>query len=261
MKFYLGVHRQHWLWDERVLGVPLFVSHHQLKTRKTPFPKAVTRWALDSGGFSELDRHHKFETTPEEYVAAVRRYSSELGSLDWASPQDWMCEPWMIAKTGLSVEEHQRRTVDNFLVLRDLAPELPFVPVVQGWEFDDYLACVQMYEDAGVDLTSFPAVGIGSVCRRQNTDDIGRIFAMMRDLGIRCHGYGVKSAGLKRYGQHLESADSMAWSYRARRAAHDRAAQGLEGSVDGCDKRNCANCLHFAMSWRDKVLASIPPTM
>jgi hypothetical protein len=28
---------------------------------------------------------------------------------------DWMCEPFMLAKTGLSVREHQQRTVTNYL--------------------------------------------------------------------------------------------------------------------------------------------------
>jgi len=28
--------------------------------------------------------------TPEQYVAAVRRYRDEIGNLDWAAPQDWM---------------------------------------------------------------------------------------------------------------------------------------------------------------------------
>lgn len=258
MKFYLGVHRPHWLWNESVRAVPLFVSHHQLKARKGRFPRAVTRWALDSGGFSELDRHHRFETTPGEYIAATRRYVDELGSLDWASPQDWMCEPFMIAKTGLSVEEHQIRTVENLLTLRELAPDLPFIPVLQGWEIDDYVTCVGTYLEYGIDLRDEPVVGVGSVCRRQSTDEIGKIFGMLRDGGISCHGFGVKSEGIKRYGRHLSTADSMAWSYRARMAARDRQRVGLRGSVEGCEKTNCANCLHFALEWRDRVLAAIP---
>jgi hypothetical protein len=43
-----------------------------------------------------------------------------------------MCEPWITAKTGRTVAEHQRRTVDNLVRLRGLAPDLPIIPVVQG---------------------------------------------------------------------------------------------------------------------------------
>jgi hypothetical protein len=123
--------------------------------------------------------HGRWTLTPEEYVAAVRRYATEIGRLDWAAPQDWMCEPFILAKTGLSVEEHQRRTVANYLRLKELAPDLPFIPVLQGWEQADYLACAAMYETAGVDLAAAPLVGVGSVCRRQATDEIG---AIMRAL-------------------------------------------------------------------------------
>ena len=108
--------------------------------------------ALDSGGFTEISKHGRWTITPAEYIAAVRRYRDEIGGLDWAAPQDWMCEPEQLAMTGLTVEEHQRRTVDNLVELRDLAPDLPIVPVVQGWTIGSHLRCVEMYAAAGADL-------------------------------------------------------------------------------------------------------------
>src|SRR5205807_2659774 len=111
-------------------------------------------WALDSGGFTELRLHGGWLTTAAAYVAAVRRYRDEIGRLEWAAPMDWMCEPFMLAKTGLTVAEHQERTVANYLELRSLAPDLPFVPVLQGWSRDDYRRCATPYEKAGVDLAA-----------------------------------------------------------------------------------------------------------
>ena len=67
-----------------------------------------------------------------------------------------MCEPPMLARTGLSVREHQRRTVTNFMPLRQLAPDLPFIPVIQGWRLNDYLRCLAIYEAAGLDLRTEP---------------------------------------------------------------------------------------------------------
>ncbi len=99
LTFYLGTHQPHWLGR---IDVPLFVSHRRLADRHT-YPTTHTRWALDSGGFTELNLYGEWRTTPKEYAAAVRRYAVELGNLAWASPQDWMCEPWVVAKTGLSV--------------------------------------------------------------------------------------------------------------------------------------------------------------
>lgn len=127
--FWLGIHEPSWL--ERV-DIPLFVSRRRLGRLKR-LPRAIGPWALDSGGFSELSLHGRFELPPAAYAAEVRRYRDEIGGLAWAAPQDWMCEPAMLARTGLSVDEHQRRTVANYLELRQIAPEIPWIPVLQGW--------------------------------------------------------------------------------------------------------------------------------
>jgi len=121
-----------------------------------------------------VDRH------PGEYVARLRRYRDEIGHLMWAAPQDWMCEPIIInggvvngqrfAGTHLSVTEHQRRTVANYARLRDLAPDLPIIPVVQGSTPDEYRRCQDLYWSMlRLDLSTAPRVGVGSICRRQGT--------------------------------------------------------------------------------------------
>jgi hypothetical protein len=136
--------------------------------------------------------------------------------------------------------------VANLVALRELAPEVPFVPVVQGWTLADYLRCVEMYLRAGIDLVAEPLVGVGSVCRRQSTEEIESIMRTLAGLGLRLHGFGVKVRGLELYGGCLSSADSMAWSFRARRSA----------PLPGCvGHKNCANCLRYALLWRDDVLA------
>jgi len=255
--FYLGSHMPAWLANETLpRDVRLFVSHRRLAGRVS-LPVARVQWALDSGGFSELQLFGEWRTTPEEYVEAVRRYDDEIGRLEWAAPQDWMCEPIVIrggqagpikfAGTGLSVAEHQRRTVANFVRLQDLwyagsDVESPFMPVLQGWALTEYLHCWDLYDQAGVDLSTYPVVGVGSVCRRQATEEIGEILAAIRSLdeGVPLHGFGVKRHGLSLYGHLLDSADSMAWSYSARRSA----------PLDGCAGHiNCANCLRYAVQW------------
>lgn len=168
MRFYLGTHMigQAW-WDA---GVPLFVSRrrfYQKDRRRATLPQARAPWALDSGGFSELDLYGEWRTTPAEYITDVE-WLYEIGRLEWVAPQDWMCEPHMLAKTGLDVEEHQARTVQNFVLLRDRLGPL-VVPVLQGWELDDYRRCWEEYELAGVSLEDEPIVGLGSVCRMPRT--------------------------------------------------------------------------------------------
>jgi hypothetical protein len=244
--FYLGAHMSSWM---QKVDVPLFVSYTRLRDVKKP-KRALGSWALDSGGFTQIKDHGRFTFAAAEYVAAVRRYRDEIGNLQWAAPMDWMCETPMLAKTGLTVADHQARTVDNLLTLRGLAPELPIIPVLQGYELDDYLRCADLYGQAGIDLTVEPLVGVGSVCRRQATSEIERLLLRLSDDGYRLHGFGVKKDGLSAYSHVLTSADSMAWSFRGRH-------------VPGCTPSHKAenNCLRFALEWRAQAMIRVdkPP--
>ncbi len=239
MKFYLGTHMvsQRW-WDEEI---PLFVSRRRLAGRKT-FPVARAPWALDSGGFTELSKPpHRWITTEDEYVAEVNLFRREIGMLDWVAPQDWMCEPFMLEGTGLTVPDHQLRTVTNFVSLRQRLGDL-VIPVLQGWTPDEYLRCWELYEQAGVQLEDEQLVGLGSVCRRQNTTEAGIIVRSLAPL--RLHYFGAKITGLERFTDALASADSMAWSYDGRRLRRP-CPNGLT---------TCANCLHHALTWRDQLM-------
>lgn len=250
-RFYLGIHHPHWL---RTVPVPLFVSHVGLRKYKRALPKRLpgATWALDSGAFSEIGKYGRFFTTPAEYAAAVRRYRDEIGGLAWAAPMDWMCEPAVLAKTGLTVAEHQRRTVESVLQLRALAPDLPFAPVIQGWNLPSYVACVRLYGEAGIDLAAEPIVGLGSVCRRQATDEIGWIVTTLADqFGLEnLHGFGVKSLGVAKYGAALASSDSMAWSQDGRHVSG--CAHGTRGKTE-------ANCIAYGLEWRERMLANLNP--
>lgn len=255
-RFWLGTHQPGWLSR---IGVPLFISDRRLRDRRR-FTPAAGEWAVDSGGFTELQQYGTWTTTPGEYVTRLRRYTEQAGRLVWAAPQDWMCEPVIInggrvgpvtfAGTHLSVGEHQARTVANYLTLRDLAPDLPIIPVVQGWTTSDYLRCVEAYAAAGVDLAAEPLVGVGSVCRRQDTCGAGDILTALHSVGVtRLHGFGFKTLGLLAHGHLLTSADSLAWSYAARRRPPLPECQGRHA--------NCANCSRYALAWRDHLLTTL----
>jgi hypothetical protein len=246
-EFFLGTHEPNWLTSTTV---SLFVSDRRLRKHRR-LPRARCRWALDSVGFTELSTFGSWDQgpTPAQYARRVRRYRDEIGQLAWAAPQDWMCEPWILAKTGLSVADHRRRTVHNYLTLRDLAPDLPFVPVIQGWDIADYARCVDLYAANGVDLTTAAVVGLGSVCRRQATHQAEEIVNVLHALGVtRLHGFGVKILGLQRYAHRMISADSMVWSLTARH----------QPLLPGCTHATCANCRRFALLWRDRVVAAMP---
>jgi hypothetical protein len=243
MRFYLGTHQPAWLG--RDLGVPLLVSHRRLAGRRS-FPRARNPFAVDSGGFSELSLYGRWRTDERSYVAALRRYASEIGRFDWAAPMDWMTESRVLARTGLSLRTHQQRTVANYLRLRDLAPELPIIAVLQGQSVADFHRCADLYERHGIDLASLPLLGVGSICRRQHSREVEQILRSLAARGYRLHAFGAKVLGLGRYADAISSSDSAAWSYGGR-------------FVPGCSPshRSESNCLRFALSWHARLLTSL----
>lgn len=243
--FYLGSPEPCWLART---SVPLFLSRRRL-SRYTEPPCALGLWALDSGAFSELALYGHHVTTPRQYVREVCRWLDRPGKLQWWAPQDWMCEPFMLEKTGMTVQDHQRRTIDNFLELCDLCPEFPPIPVLQGWTYEDYLRHRDQYVTRGIVLDALPLVGLGSVCRRQHTRAADEIIRAFSDLRIHAFGFklsGIRQSGIRQSGTMLASADSMAWSLDARRAP----------PLPGCPHKSCANCMRYALRWREKAIAA-----
>ncbi len=227
-------------------SVPLFVSANTLRGRKT-FPRAIGRVAIDSGGFTQLSTHGAWTIPAVQYVEEVRTMVREIGNIDFAAIQDWMCEPWILTKTGLSVAEHQTRTIDSYEELLGLAPELPWLPVLQGWATPDYWRHLEMYARRGHDLGNLARVGVGSVCRRQHTRDAADLMAELSRHGVAVHAFGFKKTGLRAVASKLASSDSMAWSFCARRAP----------PLPGHTHKNCANCLGYALRWRGELMTGL----
>ncbi|MEU8711657.1 hypothetical protein [Streptomyces sp. NPDC048663] len=254
MRFYLTTHKRHWI---KLTDVPLFLKSEHFAAAAKLYP-ALGPYAVDSGGFSELKDKGTWTRTPRQYVGDLRRIWECVGPYDWAAPQDWMCEEAIIrggwfgglyfVGTHLSVEEHQRRTVANFLELRSLAPDLRIAPVIQGNSVPAYERCVDLYERAGVDLRAEPVVGLGSVCRLQSTRQGAAIVTAMAAHGFNLHGFGFKILGLERVGHLLASADSAAWSYHARKRP----------PMPGHTHQNCANCIDYALNWRKRIIRAVP---
>lgn len=244
MTFYLGTHKAAHLGRT---AVPLFLNRRQLAGRAT-FPRAAGPWRLDSGGFTELGLYGRWELTAPAYAAEVRRYATEVGRLEAAACRDYIAAPEALAATGLTVREHQLRTVGNYLEDRDELGDL-VRPVVQGWTLDEYRRHVDDYAAAGVDLT----VGLtflGSVAMRDDTPGVELLVRELAGAGMRVHVLGAK-AGLARYGD-VADGDSTAWSREA------RSRPPMPGHAHGTTGRGtCQNCLPYALRWRTELLELI----
>lgn len=190
------------------------ISVNRLIKRKSNF--CVNNWILDSGAFTRITSG-KGHLSTRKYAKLIDRWAS-CGNLMAAVSQDYMCEPFVLGVTGLTVKQHQNATIARYRHLKRIRESSVYImPVLQGYEINEYLQHIQMYGDL---LSHNAWVGIGSVCKR-NSDprQIENILIAIKKVrpDLRLHGFGVKktslTSGIVR--DLLFSADSQAHSFRS----------------------------------------------
>lgn len=261
-RFFIGLHQPS--DAQRFMGPDdqVMVSVNRLRDRVGDF--LVGRWMLDSSAFTELKNHGCYRHSPAEYAAQIRRWR-RCGDLLTACSQDYMCEPFILAKTGLTIDDHQRLTIERYDKIRAALrsrrpvrrrgvprprpyriaprrlhrrPRTYLMPVIQGYAPADYVAHIRRYGDR---LALGAWVGVGSVCKRNGDpkaiENVLLAITMERP-DLRLHGFGLKQTALTSPIVHglLATCDSLAWSFAARyegRNANDwREARAYLDKVD-----------------------------
>ena len=119
--FYLGTHQPHWLRLPQFQNVPLFPTRNRLNTYKT-LPRAVGRFAVDSNGFTELQRNGQWTVSEPEFIEQIRRIVAGVGIPDFVSPMDWMCEPWVITGQNWHLPTRDQKYFHGTREARGLGP-------------------------------------------------------------------------------------------------------------------------------------------
>lgn len=175
-------------------------------------------WIMDSGAFTTVTTHGGYPYPVSEYAAEIKRWASN-GRLLAAVAQDYMCEAFVLEKTGMTVAQHQRLTVERYDDLLAENTGVYIMPVLQGYKPSEYLDHLTLYADR---LADGAWVGVGSVCKRNgNPAAVVEVLLGIKTArpDLRLHGFGLKSTALKSAAVRalLHTADSMAWSYSARK--------------------------------------------
>src|SRR5690348_4115363 len=110
MRFFIGLHQPS---DAKHFD-SAFVSVNRLRGRKSNF--VVGDWIMDSGAFTTIAKYGGYPDPVSAYANQIRRWAKNGGLLA-AVAQDYMCEPIMLAKTGLTIVDHQRLTIDRYEAL------------------------------------------------------------------------------------------------------------------------------------------------
>lgn len=273
--FCLGSHVPGWLRRPGLFhpSTKFFYSFNTL-VEVREFEESSYELDADSGGFTRLTKEGSWDRwPPEKFVSQARRIWHGLKRVQFFAIQDWMCEPYVIAGGGplkavgtkLSVAEHQERTVESLVTLRSMAPEIRWLPVLQGWTRDEYLRCWALYESRGFNLAQEPLIAVGSMCRRKG-EELRMVPPLVEELarqGLNLHLLGVESGTLRKCVGHARQSDSTAWSYGAMRN-HIYLPECRHGTYSykkmarRVDWGNCANCPTYARRWYENQLRQLP---
>lgn len=246
-EYYTGIDdpkRAHLLNEHKNIELGFMLSANRIKNRKKAIP-TEGKWMLDSGAFTQISTFGKFFISEDKYVEIIKRHEDE--NLVCAATQDYMCEPHILEKTGKTVREHIRMTVQRYFnilkKMRKAGCSTMLLPVLQGMDVQDYAECLDLYEDGwrklenmygflyrfgGEEFTRPDRIGFGSMCKRNGNP--GPVESILDQLGDRLrkfkiHLFGFKTTGLNikwEIASRIESADSFAYSMRDRKYnAHD----------------------------------------
>ncbi len=219
--------------------------------------------ALDSAGFTAMLGWAKKGSQPGIegiYPWSITEYTSVVaglaGACSWWSQPDFCCEPAIAADRA----ERQRRVEMTARTLRQCLQETwireelaratfdrekdnsrrrrliiaesirPPVPVLQGYEVDDYKRSADLLQQAWEPWEKqygCALIGLGSVCRRHLHDKRHGVLAILRGIedlvpaGAKLHLFGVKGTALQILSEHplVVSADSMSYDFQARMSA------------------------------------------
>lgn len=213
MRFFVGLHQP----SDAAHFNHAFISVNRIRKRIKPI--AAKSWIMDSGAFTTILTHGGYPEGVEFYADQIKRWSTH-GNLLAAVAQDYMCEAHMLALTGKTIEEHQRLTIERYdaLITCDTGG-VYIMPVLQGYSPVDYVRHIEMYGDR---LAHGAWVGVGSVCKRNGDPSaIEEVLTAIKTArpDLLLHGFGLKTTALASdiVRNLLWTADSMAWSFAARK--------------------------------------------
>lgn len=190
------------------------------------------RFFLDSGGFSFFTRKGDYPFTIEEYIDLIKYYHPQ-----YAAIMDYPCEPELTigdvrTRIDRTIENTQKifrfcevhnktqkmepLSISPFFVSSCVDHETEIVPVIQGYELEDYKYCVDQMCALGLIR---PYMAVGSICRRVSIKELRKLVVGIADYvgavnpDVKLHYFGLKKSALKdpAINQRVYSCDSMAW--------------------------------------------------
>jgi len=173
------------------------------------------RLILDSGGYSFFSQWGEYPFSIEDYIT-LAGILKDTYPLYKVATLDYPCEPDINRSQLMTNKERIKKTVSNTVECYDLDKTLPWLPVIQGYKLDEYLHCIDLYNEAGV-ISDYWA--IGSLCSRKgNLRSIKYLLTKLYELAlsdVKIHAFGLNLPYIKdpQIFNILHSSDSAAWTF------------------------------------------------
>lgn len=169
--------------------------------------------AIDSGGFTAARKWGRYPWSAQQYVDWIRAETRDV-PLAWAAIMDYACEREVNRVTYATNRARIQATIRNDCALRTLAPDLPWLSVLQGNTFAERALDLGLRARLGL---LFPVLGVGSICRRGGRE-AAAVLRWYGDRlpGTRFHAFGLDVRTLDAgpdIAPLLASWDSYAWTW------------------------------------------------
>lgn len=188
---------------------------------------------MDSGAFTQLKKYGDFKLCVDEYLDIVNKFN----------PLFYVSQDYLVERTDSpnTVQTKQENTVNRFISL--WARKQNVIPVIHGSSVEQYRNHLKMYQ--------FPQgeyIGVGSLVGQKISFKVN-VFNMLKEErpDLLLHGFGFKQQELcnSTLRSMVYSADSMAWSFIARRKGQDpndpKEAKNFEKQILSCgEKKGCS---------------------
>ncbi len=170
---------------------------------------------LDSGGYSFLMKNIDYPFSIYQYSAFIKKLKP-----NYAATMDYACEPLLIKNSTIkNIKTRIQKTVENTDALvnnYNINKYTTLIPVVQGYEYDEYKYCINMYHKKDL-LDNY--IAIGSMCKRTNKEGKQLLLKIIRYLkrfiDAKIHVFGLKLSFLKDKDIFFSiySVDTAAWTH------------------------------------------------
>lgn len=190
----------------------------------------VASMCIDSGGFTAARRWGRYPWTIAQYVEFIRKMSRDV-PLDFCAVMDYACEPGVDRSTYRSNRQRIKATIRNEIACRAAAPDLPWLPVLQGDSLEERAFDLALRRRIGLLPTDY--AGIGSVCGRGARGAIRTVHFYIDHLpGVAFHCFGMHVQALDDDAVFavMRSWDSYSWNWGKGQVDVDRPAEYLKRS-------------------------------